>query len=58
MLPRPKTLFRHSPRKGKVEGIKEAKLAVAKQALKKGILIKDIADLTGLSESEIQENLS
>jgi len=30
---------------GKTEGIKEAKLAIAKQALKKGLSIKDIADL-------------
>jgi predicted transposase/invertase (TIGR01784 family) len=43
---------------GKTEGIKEAKLAIAKQALKKGLTIKDIAELTGLSESEILENLS
>jgi predicted transposase/invertase (TIGR01784 family) len=38
---------------GKTEGIKEAKLAIAKQALKKGLSIKDIAELTGLSETDV-----
>ena len=39
---------------GKAEGLKEGKLEVAKQALKKGFSIKDIAELTGLSEAELR----
>jgi len=36
---------------GKIEG----KIEVAKQALKKGLSVKDISDLTGLSEKEIND---
>lgn len=41
---------------GMLEGIHEGKLEVARQAMKKGMSVKDIIDLTGLSEREI-ENL-
>ena len=40
---------------GKIEGIMEGKIGVAKQALKKGLPIKDISDLTGLTEKEIND---
>ena len=35
------------------EGIKAGKIEVAKQALKKGLSIKDIVELTGLSEADV-----
>ena len=40
---------------GKVEGKIEGKIEVARQALKKGLSVKDIIDLTGLSEKEIEK---
>lgn len=40
---------------GRIEGMKEGKLEVARQALKKGLPIKDISELTGLSEKEIED---
>ncbi len=38
------------------QGIEQEKIAVAKQGLKKGLSVEDIADLTGLSKNQI-ENL-
>ena len=40
---------------GKIEGIKEGKIDVAKKLLKRGLPIKDISELTGLTENEIRE---
>ncbi len=36
---------------GKIEGIIE----VARQALKKGMSVRDISDITGLSEADIEK---
>ena len=38
---------------GKIEGIKEGKIETATMALKMGISVKEISELTGLSEIEI-----
>jgi len=40
---------------GKIEGKMEGKIEVAVQAMKKGLSIKDISELTGLSETEIRK---
>lgn len=39
---------------GKMEGIKEGRIEIAKKALEKGLSINDIIELTGLSEDEIK----
>lgn len=41
-------------RKGKEEGIKEEKLAIARKMKQKNLLMEDIIELTGLSEEEIR----
>ena len=43
---------------GKIEGIIERNIEIAKNALKKGLSRKDICELTGLSEAEIDELLN
>ena len=40
---------------GKIEGAKEEKIQIAKNMLKKGINILDIAEITGLSKEEIEK---
>jgi predicted transposase/invertase (TIGR01784 family) len=40
---------------GEIKGRNEGKIEIAKNALKKGLLIKDISDLTGLSLQEIKK---
>ena len=40
---------------GKLEGAKEEKIQIAKNMLKKGINILDIAEITGLSKEEIEK---
>ena len=40
--------------KGKEEGIKEGKLETAKNLLKKGMPLKEVMELTGLTEKQIQ----
>ena len=39
---------------GKAEGIKENKIEIAKNMLKKKMSIKDISEITGLTEQDIQ----
>ena len=48
------TAYSEGKQEGKLEGKMEEKHEVAKNALKKGLSIKDITELTGLSESEIK----
>lgn len=50
------TAFDEGKIEGKIEGKMEGKIEVAKKMKAKGLAIKDISDLTGLSEPEI-ENL-
>ena len=40
---------------GKQEGLLEGKKEVAKKLLEKGLPIKDISELTGLTENEINQ---
>ena len=40
---------------GREKGIKENKRAIAKKMLSKGIRVKEIIELTGLTEEEIEE---
>lgn len=49
-----KSELRTAKEKGKEEGIKEEKLAIARKMKQKNLLIEDIIDLTGLSEEEIK----
>ena len=40
---------------GKIEGKLERNIEIATNALKKGLSIKDISEITGLSEEEIKK---
>jgi predicted transposase/invertase (TIGR01784 family) len=40
---------------GKIEGKMEGKMEIATKALKKGLSVNDIIELTGLSEDEIKK---
>lgn len=42
---------------GREEGLKEGKVSVAKNLLSMGLSLKQVAEATGLSEKEIQENI-
>jgi len=41
--------------KGKIEGMKEGKIEVARKMLQKGMAIDDVVDITGFSLKEVED---